>query len=86
MNKMNVDRIPKKMFNNQPEGNRFSGRIRNHWDSVQAHLKKCKIYDCKKRLNDKEEVQRRGEGHTTVGPNNNNNNNDSNNNNNNNNT
>jgi hypothetical protein len=48
VNRIDGDKIPKSTFSNQPEGNRL--RNRNQWNCVQADLKKCKIFDWKKRL------------------------------------
>ena len=52
---MDTDRIANSTFNNQPEGNRLRGRLRNHqWKYLQANLNKCKIFYSRKKLTDRD--------------------------------
>ena len=47
---MDADNMAKGILNNQPEGNRLRGRPRiSGWNYVYADLKKCKLFDWKKR-------------------------------------
>ena len=51
VDRMDADRILKSIFSNQPEGNCLIGRPRN---CVKADLKKCKVFEGKKRSADKD--------------------------------
>ena len=48
VNRMDKDRMPESIFNNQSERNRLRGRSRNRWHCVKSDLKKCKIVDWKR--------------------------------------
>ena len=55
VNRMCADRITKRIFNNQPEGNGRRGRPTNHWlNFIQPDLKERKMFGWKIRPIDRD--------------------------------
>ena len=54
VNIMDTDGILKRIFNSQPERNKSLGILRTCRNCVKADLKKCKLSDGEKRLNDRD--------------------------------